>query len=150
MRDLLGKVNNLNMFIHPKYNESFEFMDDFQSINLAKKLLKEFIKTKYKSIVVIESGTSPLISIMKKLKEYKNVDFRLIQIKIPRDLNFNLYEWFETYLTKEELNVKLNEILHIGDNKIMDIENAKKAGLKTILFDGNTRKTINIIKKYYI
>lgn len=107
MEELFGKVDNLNMFVHPKFNEKFKFMNDKQSVNLAKNVLSKFIKSGYKTIVVIESGTSPLISIMKKLKEYENADFNLIQIKIPRNLNFNLYEWFTAYLTSEELSKKI-------------------------------------------
>ena len=48
----------------------------------------------------------------------------------------------------EELNVKPKEILHIGDNRLMDIDNAKLAGINTILYDGNTEEVINNIKKY--
>ena len=102
MEELFGKVDNLNMFIHPKFNEKFKFMNGEQSVNLAKEVLKEFIKSGFKNIVVIESGTSPLISIIRKLKEYEESEIKFIQIKIPRNLNFNLYEWFKIYLTKEE------------------------------------------------
>lgn len=116
MEKLFGKVDNLNMFVHPKFNESFEFMDDKQSIKLAKNILKEFVKSEFKNIVVIESGTSPLISIIKKLKDYKNVDFNIIQIKIPRDLNFNLFEWFKTYLSKEELGQREEKLKKLCDN----------------------------------
>lgn len=35
----------------------------------------------------------------------------------------------------EILNIKLSEIIHIGDSKEMDIENSKKAGLNTFFFD---------------
>ncbi len=107
MEKLFGEVDNLNMFIHPKFNEKFEFMNDKQSIKLANKVLREFIKTRIKNIVVIESGTSPLIAIIKKLEEYKNSRINIYQIKIPRNLNFNLYEWFKTYLEKEELEEKI-------------------------------------------
>lgn len=48
----------------------------------------------------------------------------------------------------QELGIKTNEILHIGDNNIMDVENAKKVGINTILFEGNTRKTINKVRKF--
>lgn len=48
----------------------------------------------------------------------------------------------------EELKVKPNEILHIGDNQVMDIDNAKFAGINTILFDNNTEKVIEEIRKY--
>ena len=42
MERLFGCVDNLNMFIHPKFNESFKFMDDKQSIELARKILNKF------------------------------------------------------------------------------------------------------------
>lgn len=104
MQDLFGKVDNLEMFIHPKFNESFKFMNEAQSIKLAKDILNGFIKSGYEQIVVIESGTSPLISIIKDLEEYQKSNLRIMQIKIPRDLKFNLYKWFETYLLQDELN----------------------------------------------
>ena len=102
MQELFGKVDNLECFTHPKFNEKFKFMNEEQSINLARKVLEEFLKSSYKQIVVIESGTSPLISIIKKLEEYKKSNLNLMQIKIPRDLDFYLYKWFETYLSEEE------------------------------------------------
>lgn len=104
MQKLFGKVDNLEMFVHPKFNEKFKFMDEKQSVNLAKIVLDKFLKSGYKNIVVIESGTSPLIKIIKSFEESKNLN--LMQIKIPRDLNFNLYKWFETYLSKEEFEIR--------------------------------------------
>ena len=52
MKELFGKVDNLNMFIHPKFNEGFKFMNDKQSINLAKELFNKFENSKIKNIVV--------------------------------------------------------------------------------------------------
>lgn len=46
----------------------------------------------------------------------------------------------------KELNIKPSEMLHIGDNKVMDIENAKKAGVNTILFQNDTENVIKEIK----
>lgn len=44
----------------------------------------------------------------------------------------------ETYQEiAKELNVNPEEILHIGDNLLMDVENAKKAGINAILYDDN-------------
>lgn len=48
----------------------------------------------------------------------------------------------------KELKVKPNEILHIGDNKLMDVDNAKEAGINTVLFNNNTEKMLEEIKKY--
>lgn len=107
MKKLFGEVDNLNMFMHPKFNEHFKFMNDNQSVILSEKILTEFIKSGFENIVVIESGTSPLIELIKKNEKYKNSKFNLIQVKIPRDLDFNLYEWFKTYLSYEEQEQKI-------------------------------------------
>lgn len=122
MQGLFGKVDNLEMFIHSKFNEGFKFMDDKQSIKLAKDVLKRFLKSGYNQIVVIESGTSPLISIIKKLEEYKKSNLKLMQIKIPRDLDFNLYKWFENYLSENELN----SVIEINNEKNLRREFLKR------------------------
>ena len=102
MDEIFGKVDNLSMFVHPKYNERFSFMDYKQSIKLAKTIFNKFQKSHFKNIVVIESGTSPLITLIKRLNEYKYRDFNLIQLKIPRELDFNLLAWFSAYLSDKE------------------------------------------------
>lgn len=48
----------------------------------------------------------------------------------------------------KELNVKPEEILHIGDNFLMDVENAQKAGVNAILYDDNIENLIYNVKKY--
>ena len=48
----------------------------------------------------------------------------------------------------EELNVKPNEILHIGDSKTMDVANAKEAGVNAILYEKDLNKLKTEIKKY--
>lgn len=140
MKELFGKVDNLNMFIHPKFNEGFKFMNDKQSINLAKELFNKFENSKIKNIVVIESGTSPLIAIMKKLKEYESSTFNIIQIKVPRDLNFNLPAWFNTYLSENEKQ----EVIDFNENKITRYEALKEVCQKFNLeeFIGNDKFTI--------
>lgn len=150
MERLFGCVDNLNMFIHPKFNESFKFMDDKQSIELARKILNKFKESGYENIVVIESGTSPLIAIIKKLKEYKDCSFKITQIKIPRDLDFNLLEWFNTYLSKEELK----ELVLYNERNISRYDALKEISKKFSLEDfiGNDKFTIydsvNNLKEY--
>jgi hypothetical protein len=150
MNSLFGIVDNLTMFVHPKFNESFKFMDNKQSIELAKKVLDKFTKSGYENIVVIESGTSPLIEIIKKLKEYKNCSFTITQMKIPRDLNFDLLKWFNTYLTDQEMSEKIK-----FNNKTITRYDALKEICKTFSledFVGNDKFTIydsvNNSKKY--
>lgn len=41
-----------------------------------------------------------------------------------------------------ELKVNPKEILHIGDNSLMDVENAKRAGVNAVLYDGNIQNLI--------
>lgn len=48
----------------------------------------------------------------------------------------------------KELNVKPNEVLHIGDSKTMDFENAKKAGVNAILYENDVNKLKTELKKY--
>ncbi len=48
----------------------------------------------------------------------------------------------------KELNVKPNEVLHIGDSKTMDFENAKKAGVNAILYENDINKLKSELKKY--
>lgn len=140
MNNLFGSVDNLTMFTHPKFNEKFRFMNNKESINLAKEIFKKFNESNYENIVVIESGTSPLIEIIKKLKEYNKRNFKIIQIKIPRDLDFNLLEWFNTYLTKNELE----EIIDVNGNKIKRKDVLEKECKKFSLanFIGNDKFTI--------
>ena len=140
MNSLFGSVDNLNMFIHPKFNEGFKFMDNKQSIELARNILIKFKESGYENIVVIESGTSPLIAIIKRLKEYKNCNFRITQIKIPRDLDFNLLEWFNTYLDDKEMS----EIINFNNNSITRYEALKEICKAFSLEDfvGNDKFTI--------
>jgi hypothetical protein len=100
MNNPYGNIDNLSAFTHPIFNQKFRYMNDIESINMAHTLISKFIQSGYKNIIVIESGTSPLINIMKRLKDY---NLNMFQIKIPRELDFDLFGWFTTYLTEEEL-----------------------------------------------
>jgi hypothetical protein len=86
-------------------------MNESESVELAKRIYEEFKKSKYKNIVIIESGTSPLLNIIEKIRDEQELNF--YQIKIPRDLNFNLMQWFENYLTKNELD----EMIYINNER---------------------------------
>ncbi len=47
----------------------------------------------------------------------------------------------------EELKINNDELLHVGDSKVMDIENAKLAGVQTVFYEGDMQKTIEDIRK---
>ena len=48
----------------------------------------------------------------------------------------------------DELNVLPNEVLHIGDSKTMDVENAIAAGVNTILYNGDIDELKIELNKY--
>lgn len=102
------EIDNISSFTHPLFNEKFRYMNDIESVDLSIKILNKFINSNYDNIVIIESGTSPLLNIIKKLEKYKNSDIKFHQIKIPRDLDFDLFNWFKTYLDEDELQETLD------------------------------------------
>ena len=65
-------LDNLSAFTNPDFNCKFRYMNEKESVLLAKKITEKFNQTKHKNIVVIESGTSPLIQIIKNLKSLKD------------------------------------------------------------------------------
>jgi hypothetical protein len=100
-------IDNLSAFTHPIFQQKFRYMNSQEGLALAQTILDEFIKSGYQNIVVIESGTSPLVQTMKKLRAFRASGISIWQLKIPRDTDFNLLGWFETYLTDEELAAKV-------------------------------------------
>lgn len=48
----------------------------------------------------------------------------------------------------KDLNVRPQEILHIGDNLLMDVKNAQKAGVNAILYDDNIENLIYNVKRF--
>ena len=104
-------LDNLSAFTNPDFNCKFRYMNEKESVLLAKKITEKFNQTKHKNIFVIESGTSPLIQIIKNLKSLK--DKNLLQIKIPRELNFNLYEWFKFYIAENEFKPIEKEMISL-------------------------------------
>lgn len=104
-------IDNLSAFTNPDFNCKFRYMNEKESVLLANKITEKFNQTKHKNIVVIESGTSPLIQIIKNLKSLK--DKNLLQIKIPRELNFNLYEWFKFYIAENEFKPIEKEMISL-------------------------------------
>jgi len=103
MSNPYGVIDNISAFTHPVFNQKFKYMNDMESIEMAETISNKFIESGYKNVIVIESGTSPLIDIIKKLKNFQNANLNLFQMKIPRNLDFDLFGWFNTYLTNEEL-----------------------------------------------
>lgn len=125
----------------------FDTRKELEQSNIRPKInieLYDFIQTIKLPKIIISTTTELFIEI--ELKEKINTFDKI----------YSCVDYFKTGgKTKEiyekickELKVKPSEILHIGDHKIMDIENAKQAGINTILFDNDTQNVIEKIKKY--
>lgn len=114
--------------IKPKLNEELYYF--ISKINLPKII----ISTTTNLFIDLELGDK--VSIFNKI--YSCVDYFKVGGKTK-----------EVYKKIcEELKVEPSEILHIGDNKLMDINNAEEAGINTILFENNTEEVIEEIKRY--
>ena len=124
--DVITELNKLNK--KPKINN--KFMDFIKSININKII----ISTTTNLFINAELGEE------KKYfdKIYSCVDYFNIAGKTP--------EIFK--MVANHLNLDTSEILHIGDNYIMDVQNAEKAGIHAIHYMGNTEETITKIKKF--
>lgn len=125
----------------------FDTRKELKQSNIRPKInieLYDFIQTIKLPKIIISTTTELFIEI--ELKEKINTFDKI----------YSCVDYFKTGgKTKEiyekickELKVKPSEILHIGDHKIMDIENAKQAGINTILFDNDTQNVIEKIKEY--
>lgn len=125
----------------------FDTREELEKNNIKPEInmeLYNFISTIKLPKIIISTTTQLFIEIelKEKLKAFDKI--------------YSCVDYFKTGgKTKEiyekickELNIKPNEMLHIGDNKIMDIENAKQAGINTILFNDNTQNVIEKIKEY--
>lgn len=124
--DVLDELKKINK--KPKINS--KFMNFIKSININKIILS----TTTNLFINTELGEE------KKSfdKIFSCVDYFNIAGKTP--------EIFK--MVAKELNIDTKEILHIGDNYIMDVQNAEKARVNAIHYTGNTEKCITKIKKY--
>lgn len=95
-------LDNLSGYTNPDFGCGFAYMTPSQSVSLAKSVLSKFVQSGYQNIIVIESGTAPLIEIIKKLPAFKKTNLNIVQLKIPRDLNFNLLAWLRQVLPRSE------------------------------------------------
>lgn len=114
--------------IRPSINK--EIYEYFDKINLPK--------------IIISTTTDLFINyeLKEKVKDFEKIYSCVDYFKIGGKTK-------EAYQkVAKELNVNPEEILHIGDNSLMDVENAKKAGVNAILYDDNIEKLEYNVKKY--
>lgn len=114
--------------IRPSINK--EIYEYFDKINLPK--------------IIISTTTDLFINyeLKEKVKDFEKIYSCVDYFKIGGKTK-------EVYQkVAKELNVNPEEILHIGDNYLMDVENAKKAGVNAILYDDNIEKLEYNVEKY--
>lgn len=103
-----------------------------------KKLLKELNgKT---NLIIISSTTKEFIDVEMQGNEkyFSQIFSSLDQFNIPGKPK-EVYQKIA-----QKLGVQNNKILHIGDSKEMDIDNAKKAGFHTFYFDNTLPRPVVI------
>lgn len=126
---------------------NIDVLDELKKLNKKPKINNKFINF-IKSIVIqkIIISTTTNLFIDAELGEEKNNFDKIYSCVDYFNIGGKRPEVF-TNIAKE-LNIKTSEMLHIGDNYIMDVTNAKEAGVNTIHFTGNTEETISEIKKF--
>lgn len=74
-------LNNLTSFVHPEHKESYRFMTEQEVNGLADTFVLEIKNSDRKNILSIDSGTAPLVEIMKRRSS--NLEYR--SVKVPRE-----------------------------------------------------------------
>lgn len=78
------EFDNLTPFIHPEFYQRFNYMNLAQQIEMALKIYAAI--KKYPRIVVSETGTYPVVFILKLLVEKYGNSTEFISLKIPREI----------------------------------------------------------------
>lgn len=102
LNDLYGKVDNLTGLVHPDSGKSFRYMDNQQLIAMADKLTDYIITSGCDTIIVSETGASPLAEICEKIAVYKGAKLRWLRMKFPREPLANIYPLLRFYMSERE------------------------------------------------
>ena len=125
----------------------FETINELNTMDIIPKVNNEmydFIKTIKLPKIIISTTTELFIryELKEKItdfyKAYSCIDYFKVGGK-TKDVFLKVCK---------ELQISPKEMLHIGDSKIMDYENAKKAGINAVLYDGNIIKLKKEVNKY--
>lgn len=109
------------------------------------KELYEFVSSIKLPKIIISTTTNLFINY--ELKNKINIFDKIYSCVDCFEIGGKTKELYEKICN--DLNIEPEEMLHIGDNKLMDIENAEKAGIKTILFNNDTKEVIKEIKNIW-
>ena len=126
---------------------NFNTLDELKKIDIQPKIDKELYNLISNiSLPKIIISTTTNLFIEYELNEHIN-DFEKVYSCVDY---FNVGGKTKEVFKKicDELHVLPNEVLHIGDSKTMDLENAKKAGVNAILYNGNIDELKIELNKY--
>ena len=143
-----GKYNIL--YYDDKYWSNYLEFDTLEE--LKKFIIQPTINTELYNLIQNISVPKIIISTTTDLF----IDYELKDNQKDFEKIYSCVDYFQTGgKTKEvfsavckELNVSPNEVLHIGDSKTMDYENAIQAGVNAILYDGDINKLKADLNKY--
>lgn len=99
---LYGEVKNLHPFVHPEYGRRFRFMTAQQTIELAEQVLARIVESGISTVIVSESGASPLVWICRQLANTRGIQVNWHSLKIPRDPLANPFPVIMAYLNEDE------------------------------------------------
>lgn len=102
LESLYGSVDNLSHFVHPEYNRRFSFMTQVEVIQLAVTVVDAIHTSGLKTIIVSESGASPLANICEVIAKKRGYNWRWVYVKFPREPITNIFSLLRYYLTGEE------------------------------------------------
>lgn len=152
--ELKQKFKSWGIYSFPYYDN--KYWTDMLNFDAFEELAKNQKQPKMNNIFIeyVKSITLPKIIISTTSDAF--IDIELGEYKPLFAKTYSCLDYFHTagktpqiYIdVAKEMNVKPEEILHIGDNATMDVENARLAGVNAIHFCGNVPETISEIDSF--
>ena len=136
-----------------KIEDVFKKLQEEIFINKQDDITDELLKTEInfeKSVIYVNEDILPVLDKYKNNKKYCVSDFYMGKEALKEILeSVDMYKYFEDIYSsadvslnkisgrlykhfEKELNIEPKDHIHVGDNVIVDIENAKKLGIETI------------------
>ena len=141
-----GKIDKIRNLKSGENHQKYELMNKTQILELAKYIVNQIQYSKYKTVVVSESGATPIIKICAKIAKDRNLKINWFLFKTPSQTKINLYEMIKFYLSAEELEEKIEINQKIEKRKIFLKEICENIKIEKYLETEST-KLEEIIKK---
>lgn len=102
IEDIYGKVDKIRNLTLVENGKKFRLMENDEIIDLARTIVDKIEKTKYRTVIISESGATPIANICMKIADSKKLNIKWFPFKTPRQTNVNLYEIIKFYLSSKE------------------------------------------------